>query len=182
MRYWRANLLAIGGTVILASCSGTGPASAPSSARTGAPAPSAMLSRDRLPKGHPYVLHPERDASPGHIYSSSFGANTVTYYNKARDRIIRLPEASRGRLRIRRGWPSIRPAISTSQIATPRTFWFIRQGATSASLTLTDPNGFPDDIAFGSDGTAYVANLGRRWATPAAFRSTRRARRLPAPR
>jgi serine/threonine-protein kinase len=120
-----------------------------------------MLSRDRLPKGHPYVLHPERDASPGHIYSSSFGANTVTYYNKGAGPNNPVAGSLTGSFENPEGMAVDKAGNLYVTNSNAKNVLVYPPGATSASLTLTDPNGFPDDIAFGSDGTAYVANL---WA------------------
>jgi hypothetical protein len=155
MRYWQAVALAIGTIAATAGCSQSlEPSAQPASS---ALAPTAMLPKDRWPKGHPYVVHPEPNAERGRIYSSSFGGDSVTYYLKGTGPNNPVAGTLSGTFENPQGM-DIDPAgnlyVSNGNASEVLVY---PPGASSPTTTLTDPVGFPVDVAIGSDGTVYVA-------------------------
>jgi hypothetical protein len=160
MRYWQAVTLAIGTIAVTAGCSQSlEPSAQPASS---ALAPTAMLPKDRWPKGHPYVVHPEPNAKRGRIYSSSFGGDSVTYYLKGTGPNNPVAGTLSGTFENPQGMaidPTGNLYVSNGNASEVLVY---PPGASSPSTTLTDPVGFPVDVAIGSDGTVYVANV---WAS-----------------
>lgn len=160
MHCWQAVTLAIGTVAVTAGCSQSlAPPAQPASTTL---APTAMLPKDRWPKGHPYAVHFEKDAEQGRIYSSSFGGDSVTYYLKGTGPNNPVAGTLSGTFENPQGM-AVDPAgnlyVSNGNASDVLVY---PPGASSPTTTLTDPVGFPVDVAIGSDGTVYVANV---WAS-----------------
>jgi hypothetical protein len=170
MRSWQAATLAIGAIAVTAGCSASNTTSGlgarvappvfeqtqPSELLTGV---TAMLPKDRWPTGHPYVLHAEPDAARGRIYSSSDGASTVTYYIKGTGPNNPVAGQLSGSFANPQGMAVDKTGNLYVSNGNDKNVLVYPPGASNPSSTLTDPNGFPDDVAIGSDGTVYVANI-----------------------
>jgi hypothetical protein len=170
MRCWQVVTLAIGSIAAAAGCSASSTSSGagarlapPVFAQTQLPelhvSPTAMLPKDRWPTGHAYVLHPEPDAERGRIYSSSDSAGSLTYYIKGTGPNNPVAGKLSGSLANPQGMAVDKAGNLYVSNGNDTNVLIYPSGARRPSSTLTDPNEFPDDVAIGSDGTVYVANI-----------------------
>jgi hypothetical protein len=122
----------------LAGCSSSSALGTPS-------APSALA---------PAVAH---DAG-GLIYASSWGGNTVNYYDKGTGPNNPIAGSLSGSFSNPWGMAVDKSGDLYVANAEDQNVLVYAKGSTSPTTTLTDPNGFPCDVAVGSDGTVFVAN------------------------
>jgi WD40 repeat protein len=98
-----------------------------------------------------------RDAG-GLIYASSYGSNTVNYYDKGTGPNNPVAGSLSGSFSNPWGMAVDKSGDLYVANAEDRNVLVYAKGSTSPTSTLNDPSDFPCDVAVGSDGTVYVAN------------------------
>jgi WD40 repeat protein len=95
----------------------------------------------------------------GRIYSSSYGNSTVTYYDKGTGPNNPVAGSLSGTFEAPEGLAVDRAGNVYVANGDAQNVLVYASGASSPTLTLSSPNGFPTDVAVAPDGTVYVANV-----------------------
>lgn len=106
----------------------------------------------------PSSFHPQADAGSGLIYSAS-GGNSVDYYLKGTGPNNPVAGSLSGDFSDPTGMGVNTAGDVFVANNDAQNVLVYRNGSTSPSATLNDPNQFPYDVAIGPDGTAYVAGI-----------------------
>jgi NHL repeat len=99
-----------------------------------------------------------RDTGRGLIYASSFGGDTVDYYDKGTGPNNPVAGSLSGSLSNPWGMAVDKSGDLYVANSEDQNVLVYAKGSTAPTSTLTDSDKFPCDVAIGSDGTVYVAN------------------------
>jgi sugar lactone lactonase YvrE len=105
------------------------------------------------------VLHVANSNGGGRIYSSSYGNSTVSYYDKGTGPNNPVAGMLTGTFEAPEGMAVDDSGNLYVANGDAQNVLVYAPGASSPTTTLSDPNGFPVDVAVDSDGTIYAANI-----------------------